>query len=374
MTVASSAVSGAQANLATVRRIPLIDAARGAAIAGMFVYHFVWDLGFFGVVPQSFPLSPGFRLFGHLIAASFLALVGISHAMATRGGLDWRGYLLRLAMVAGAAVLVTLATWYLFPEATIFFGILHCIVVASVLALIFTHAPWFVTALVAIAMIAAPYVLADAGFDASNWWLGMGFDEPRTNDWRPVLPWAGFTLAGLALAQAGLRYGAPANLVQWPASNPLRRALVLGGRHSLLIYLAHQPVLIAVAFLLSLIIAPRQLPPEADFQRVCEARCVEARADAAYCARTCGCLVDASKASGLWRKNSWRRSRRQRAQTIRRSDPAMHPRQFGSVIALWRRARQSDGCNIFSGLTIKSKSSLVTNPDFSASSRSVVPL
>jgi uncharacterized membrane protein len=292
-------------SLSTVRRVPLIDAARGAAIAGMFVYHFIWDLGFFNVIPASFPQSPGFQFCGHIVAATFLALVGISHAMSTRGGLDWHAYLLRLAMVTGAAALVTLATWYLFPDATIFFGILHCIVVASILALVFTRAPWFVTGLVGLAMIAAPYLLASASFDSSNWWLGFGLEPPRTNDWRPVFPWAGFTLVGLALAQAALRYGAPGSLLRWSASNPVDRTLIFGGRHSLLIYLAHQPVLIAIAFLLSLVLAPRQLAsvsPEADFQRTCVARCVEARADAAYCARTCGCLIDVSKANNLWQK------------------------------------------------------------------------
>jgi len=292
-------------SLATVRRVPLIDAARGAAIAGMFVYHFIWDLGFFNIIPAAFPQSPGFQFFGHIIATTFLALVGVSHALSARGGVDWHAYLLRLAMVAGAAALVTLATWYLFPDATIFFGILHCIVVASLLTLVFTRAPWFVTGLVAAAMIAAPFFLASASFDSSNWWLGMGFEEPRTNDWRPVLPWAGFTLAGLALAQAGLRYGAPEFLIRWSASNPVDRTLIFGGRHSLLIYLAHQPVLISIAFLLSLVLAPRQLAsvsPEVDFQRMCVARCVEARADAAYCARTCGCLIDVSKAQNLWQK------------------------------------------------------------------------
>lgn len=304
MTALSSGIS-ASADIRTVKRVPLIDAARGAAIAGMFVYHFIWDLGFFNAIPASLPQSPGFRFFGHIVAATFLALVGVSHAMATRGGLDWHAYLLRLAMVSGAAALVTLATWYLFPEATIFFGILHCIVVGSLLALVFTHVPWFVTGLVALAMIAAPFLFANAGFDSSNWWLGMGVDEPRTNDWRPVFPWAGFTLAGLALAQAALSYGAPASIIRWSASNPVDRTLILGGRHSLLIYLAHQPVLIAIAFLLSLVLAPRQLPSvsaEADFQRTCEARCVDARADAGYCARTCGCLVDVSKANNLWQK------------------------------------------------------------------------
>ncbi|HEY8578676.1 MAG TPA: heparan-alpha-glucosaminide N-acetyltransferase domain-containing protein, partial [Beijerinckiaceae bacterium] len=84
-----SAAATAEAPLApATARVPLVDAARGAALVGMAIYHFVWDLGFFGLIPRDWPYDPRFVLFGHAVAASFLALVGVSLALAARDGLD----------------------------------------------------------------------------------------------------------------------------------------------------------------------------------------------------------------------------------------------------------------------------------------------
>lgn len=285
-------------------RLAIVDAARGTALAAMFVYHFIWDLGFFRVIPPEMPVSPAFKFFGHIIAGSFLALVGVSHALATRNGIKWKPWLFRLSMIVAAAALVTLVTYYLFPDSYIFFGILHCIVVASLLALLFTRVPWPLTLLVGLAFIAAP-IFASETFDPANWWLGLGFDEPRTNDWRPLFPWSGFTLLGLALVQAIPIERWPAWLQSWQESNRARRLLALGGRHSLLVYLTHQPLLLAVAFLVSLFAVQRQLPqdtPTASFQRACEARCLEVQPDRAYCTAACSCVVKEAQTAGLWDK------------------------------------------------------------------------
>lgn len=285
-------------------RLSIVDAARGTALAAMFVYHFVWDLGFFRVVPPEMPASPGFKFFGHIIAGSFLALVGISHALATRNGIKWKPWAFRLSMIIATAALITLVTYYLFPESYIFFGILHCIVVGSLLALLFTRVPWPITALVGLAIILGP-IWASERFDPVNWWLGLGFDEPRTNDWRPVFPWSGFALVGLALAQAIPFERWPAGLLSWRERSRLSRWLVQGGRHSLLVYLVHQPVLLAIAFLLSLFFVQRQLPqttPTAAFQNACEARCLEVQPNRQYCTAACSCVVKEAQTAGLWDK------------------------------------------------------------------------
>ena len=67
------------------RRIEWLDVARGAALIAMAVYHFTWDLEFFGYV---LPGTTGFgawKLFARCIASSFLFLVGISLVLAGRG-------------------------------------------------------------------------------------------------------------------------------------------------------------------------------------------------------------------------------------------------------------------------------------------------
>jgi hypothetical protein len=85
--------------------------------------------------------SPGWSLFARAIAASFLTLAGVGLALAHGDGVRWRAFLRPLGIVAGAALGVTLATWVVFPDTFVFFGILHCIAASSLLALLFSARP-----------------------------------------------------------------------------------------------------------------------------------------------------------------------------------------------------------------------------------------
>src|SRR6478736_3096248 len=120
----SQTASSAPAAVATPEtpRFALVDLARGVALLAMFVYHFAYDLSFFGLIETDIVAEPGWRLFARCIAGSFLTIVGFSLVLATQKGLNRRAYLKRLAMVAGAAALVTLGTWFAMPGNFIFFG------------------------------------------------------------------------------------------------------------------------------------------------------------------------------------------------------------------------------------------------------------
>ncbi|MFX5595080.1 heparan-alpha-glucosaminide N-acetyltransferase domain-containing protein, partial [Acinetobacter baumannii] len=87
-------------------------------------------------------------------------LVGFSLVLASRNGIDRKAYLRRLILVAGAAVLVTLGTWFALPHAYIFFGILHHIALASVLALPVLRLPVLAVAGGAITCFALPELVA----------------------------------------------------------------------------------------------------------------------------------------------------------------------------------------------------------------------
>ena len=113
-------------------RLDAIDALRGVAILGMMVFHVTWDLSFFGFLAPDAPRAPWLMNFGHAVAATFLALVGASLALAARDGFRPRPYLWRLASIVAAAAAITIGTALLFPESYIFFGILHCIAASSV--------------------------------------------------------------------------------------------------------------------------------------------------------------------------------------------------------------------------------------------------
>ena len=265
----------------------------------MFAFHFTWDLGYFGFIAPEIPFTPGFMMFGHVIAAAFLLVAGGSLALASQRGMNWQAYWLRMARLTAAALLVTAVTFYLFPESFIFFGILHCLAAAILTASLFLRAPLWASAAAALAILFIPAVWESAFFDKPLLaWVGLGIREPLSNDWRAFFPWAGFTLAGLTLMRAALAAGLPARWAAWRADNALVRPLVWGGRHSLAIYLIHQPLFFALVYTASLAGAS---PEEANYQASCESQCVTAGGAAPFCTRACNCFSGQLKKEGLWR-------------------------------------------------------------------------
>ena len=225
-------------------RVDAIDCARGVALIGMALYHLSWDLADYQLVPPMLPFSPPMRLFSHAVACTFLALVGVSLALAQRNRLNLPAFLRRLAIVAAAAALVTVGSLIFAPGEGIWFGILHCIVAASVLALPFIEAPAFASLLVGAAAIVIPFFVHSPLFDPpALLWIGLGKALPNTLDWYPLLPWAGVVLIGLGLSLLPGVLGRIASPKRWRASSGPARAVCFAGRHSLAFYLGHQLIL-----------------------------------------------------------------------------------------------------------------------------------
>jgi uncharacterized membrane protein len=173
-------------------RVDAVYCARGLALIGMAVYHLSWDLADFRLVSLLLPFTPPMRFLSHSVASVFLALVGVSLALAHRSGLNLSAFLRRLMIIGAAAALVTLASLVFAPGEPIFFGILHCIAVASLLAAPFVAVPAWVSLALGMAAIVAPALVHSRLFDPPGLlWLGLGEALPNTVDWRPLLPWAG---------------------------------------------------------------------------------------------------------------------------------------------------------------------------------------
>ncbi len=278
------------------RRIPVIDVARGVALVAMAIYHFTWDLEFFGYVAQGTTTVGGWKIFARSIATSFLFLVGVSLFLAR--GVRWPGFLRRLAMVAGAALAISLATWIAIPGSFIFFGILHQIALASLLGLLFLRLPWPLLFVAAALVVAAPHVLASPAFDAAPWWwLGLSETMPRSNDYVPLFPWFGAVLAGIGAAALAERTGLFDRLARVAAPR-WTRPFAFFGRHSLVFYLVHQPVLIGCVFLAAQVAPPVPETPQVQFRHACEQSCGAER-DEAFCAFYCVCVLDAVEAENM---------------------------------------------------------------------------
>jgi uncharacterized membrane protein len=280
-------------------RVDVVDCARGLAILGMAGYHLTWDLADFRLVSPLLPFTPPMRLLSHVVATVFLALVGVSLALAHRYGFNLRAFCRRLGMVAGAAALVTAGSVVFAPGEGIFFGILHCIAAASLVAAPFVTAPAWASLAAGLVAIAAPFVVHSTLFDPP-WllWLGLGEALPNTLDWYPLLPWAGVVFLGLSLARTPGALGRLTSPERWRAASGMSRAVCFAGRHSLPVYLLHQPILIGLLYALT---AWAPLAPKADmsgFLSSCERACVAEGRAASECATGCHCVADAVERSG----------------------------------------------------------------------------
>lgn len=247
------------------RRLDLVDAARGVAIAMMIAYHFCFDLTYFGWTRWAMLDDPGWVAWRTLIVTSFLLLVGLSLALRDARDQADRGttskhrdatlaFARRWAQIAGAAVLVTAGSALLFPEAFIYFGVLHFVAVALVIC---RRAPRLGAWAIALgaAAIALGLSVHHPAFDPRfiNW-IGFAAHKPITEDYVPLFPWLGVVLVGSGLGALWVRRhcrAAPLLSKAWQAAPAgLRTLLAVAGRWSLTIYLVHQPILIGAMSLL----------------------------------------------------------------------------------------------------------------------------
>jgi uncharacterized membrane protein len=227
------------------QRIEGVDALRGLALCTMFVYHFFFDLRFYRVIAADFEHDLFWLGFRSLIVTAFMALVGLSLVLADRAGATGVHFARRVAVIAGCALAASAGSWILFPRSFIYFGILHCIAVASVLAWPLVRRPLAALG-IGCAVIVAGVAWTHPAFDARGLsWLGFTTTKPPTEDYVPLAPWAGVVLVGIALGQALARSGFRA--VAPLAAAPI--ALRWLGRHSLAVYMVHQPILLGVLWL-----------------------------------------------------------------------------------------------------------------------------
>ncbi|MBY0612331.1 MAG: DUF1624 domain-containing protein [Beijerinckiaceae bacterium] len=284
-------------------RLRWLDLARGIAVILMVIYHFSWDLSFHGFLEFDVNQVLGWRIFARGIAASFLFLAGFSLWLAHRNGFRSQSFWRREIILVLAAGLVTLGTWYAFPSSYVFFGILHCIAASSLIALLFLRLPGWVTALAAVLVLAAPFTLANEAFNAPLLaFIGLRTVPPATNDYVPLLPWLSPLLAGLAAGQLLPFLARPVPAKPAPANTPSRldQALAFLSRHSLIIYLVHQPLLFGATSLAASYIKPGINDVSGEWLSDCEAKCVREKKPRQTCIETCFCTLDGLEKTGAW--------------------------------------------------------------------------
>lgn len=287
----------------TPNRLFAVDAARGLAVIAMAAYHLVWDLWFFGLTDIDLLGDPAWLAARTAIVSSFLFIAGIC---AMHPGANTAATLIRrFVRTAAAAAAVSLATWLIFPDSWVFFGVLHHLAVAGLLAAGLRRVagpPVF--AVLAVTALGLGLTQAFAALnEPALRWIGMGTVEPNSNDYVPLLPWFGVALAGMATGPWLLRAAARIP----PPSGRAARGLATLGRYSLIIYLAHQPMLYGGVWVYVQAVdtlengeAPQDTRAERDFIASCVAACRSGGGEEEPCEDACLCARDGLRRADLW--------------------------------------------------------------------------
>ncbi|MFO1305264.1 MAG: heparan-alpha-glucosaminide N-acetyltransferase [Burkholderiales bacterium] len=223
-----------------IPRVAGIDALRGLAVAAMVVYHAAFDLAWFRVTASNFYRDAFWLHSRTIILSSFLLLAGVSLVLAQSSPRGRERFWLHVGRIAACAAAVTAGSYLVFPRSFIWFGVLHAIALSLVLIRPIANRPAIALA-AGLAIVVAGNLIASPVFDSrALGWIGFMTGKPITEDYVPLFPWTGVMLIGVAAGHALARH-------DFAPVAPLARAPALVrwlGRHSLLVYMVHQPLLL----------------------------------------------------------------------------------------------------------------------------------
>jgi len=231
-----------------------IDYLRGIALLLMFTYHFSFDLNYYHFIETNFYNDPFWINFRIVIVSLFLWLVGVSLWLANQNGLKLSRISKRLSWLVLAAALVSYSSYITFPSSYIFFGILHFIIVASLVGLLFIRL-YYSNLIIGIVLIIISITISSPIFnhDALQW-FGLMPQKPITEDYVPFLPWFGVVLIGLFSGQFIFKQGHLKAIPRWREKTKLQSTISCMGRYSLIIYLLHQPLFMGILFVFNLML------------------------------------------------------------------------------------------------------------------------
>lgn len=229
-------------------RIWELDALRGLCVLGMIAIHFIYDLvDLAGVLHWKLP--PAYNFVQEWGGVVFLLISGICVTLGSRSAR-------RGLIVFGCGMIVTAATVYMYLAGLadisiiIYFGVLQCLGLCMLLWPVFRRLPNWALAVLGCVVVVAGLMLQNT--TVGHFWLvplGITYPSFVSSDYFPLLPFFGFFLLGALLGRT--LYKNKQSLLPGVNSRALPLAfLQFCGRHSLPIYLLHQPILCGIAYLI----------------------------------------------------------------------------------------------------------------------------
>jgi uncharacterized membrane protein len=219
-------------------RSDIIDIVRVTAIVLMIFFHITFDLGIFGFNQINFYEQPFWFWLPRLIVAFFLTSVGASLVFTYKKTFDSKKFMKRQLKLIFLSICVSLMTYIFFRANWIYFGTLHCIAVTSFIGIIFIKKPYISLAL----SIGVLFIMLIFKWDTSTL---SDLYPIKSMDFIPPYPWMAWVWFGIFLGHQ--------SWITKPLNYPRIKPFVnFVSRHSLGIYLIHQPIIFSVIYLFSL--------------------------------------------------------------------------------------------------------------------------
>ena len=232
----------------------LLDTVRGVCILSMVAYHGMYDLvDIFGLPSAWYTGLPGY-IWQQSICWTFILLSGMCWQLSRR-------HVKRGLLLVGCGAAITLITWLVMPSQRILYGVLNLLGLSALLLIpldkVFRKIPaWAGLGGALLLFVLTKNVSRGSlGFEglvlcqlprwlyATDLLAVVGFPSPSfwSTDYFPLLPWFFLFCAGYFLWSLLDKSPRAKELLR-----PGLRPLSFLGRHSLVIYLIHQPALMAV--------------------------------------------------------------------------------------------------------------------------------
>ena len=215
-----------------------LDLLRGIAVVLMVFFHFGYDLSWFGYTSYETTKDTEWIVFRGIVLSMFLLAVGMSSFLAYSTGIDWKKLGIRSLKLVAISLLISFGSYIVFPDQWIYFGVIHFILIATLASLAFVRSPTL-SLLLGFGIIVT-YVLGYFHLDPLLEYGMKYFSIPQyTVDVVSFTPWFGVVLIGVYVMHKncfGIRV----------TENNIGKRLAFLGRHSLIIYLLHQPILFMI--------------------------------------------------------------------------------------------------------------------------------
>jgi uncharacterized membrane protein len=243
------------------RRFEFLDFFRGFEVVIMLIFHFTYDLKLFHYeVADKIP-NLYWRIIPHTSLIFFFAL-GYSLNLSNQYLKPKSWHMKKATTLLGFAMLITLSTYFLKKfnqnfsnNSLILFGALHGLSCTYFLLYFWsqihpTKNKVRNSIFVGLVMIVVGFWLSTKTFSGvGNWLIGFNIRDVNfaSSDYFPILPWGGFSFLGYGLSLK--RFSNPEDLKNYnpkTINNKIWKTVVFLGRHSLFIYLIHQPIFFAI--------------------------------------------------------------------------------------------------------------------------------